>query len=319
MWTLERSKGNEEMRMAVVTALQDLMKTDDKVIALEADLGGASGWTKIGKSNPDRFINIGIAEADMMGIAAGLSITGFTPFAHTFAPFATRRAYDQLYLSGAYSANTINIYGSDPGFAAGPNGGTHTSLEDIALMRAIPNCIICDAADFVQMRWIIKTFAALKGIHYVRGNRKAVANVYKEGSEFELGKGNILKKGKDILIISSGQLVSDALYAAEELEKEKISAEVIDMFTIKPLDVDLILRELNGKNAVITFENHSITGGLGSAVAEVLAENKSAVPFRRLGTKERFGEVGSQEYLQKAFNLTSSDLILSAKNLLKKD
>ncbi|MDR2860629.1 MAG: alpha-ketoacid dehydrogenase subunit beta [Elusimicrobiota bacterium] len=317
MFTIERSKSNTEMRMAVVTSLQDLMKTNDKVVALEADLGGASGWTKIKKTNPDRFINVGIAEANMMGIAAGLSVTGFIPFVHSFSPFITRRAYDQIFLSGAYAHTTINIYGSDPGFSAGPNGGTHTSFEDIALMRVIPNSLICDGADWTQLSWIIKNFAKLEGIHYVRANRKAVDNIYKEGSEFEFGKGNIVKKGKDVLIISCGQLVSDALDAADTLEKEGISAEVIDMFTIKPLDIDLILKEAQGKKALISFENHNIIGGLGSAIAEVLAENAVSIPFKRIGIVERFGEVGSQGYLQKAFGLTSQDLIDAVKKIIK--
>ncbi|MDR2772469.1 MAG: alpha-ketoacid dehydrogenase subunit beta [Elusimicrobiota bacterium] len=307
MFTIERSKANAELRMAVVSALQDLMKTDDKVVALEADLGGASGWTKIQKTNPDRFINVGIAEANMTGIAAGLSIGGWTPFIHTFAPFATRRAYDQLYLSGAYAHNTVNIYGSDPGFAAGPNGGTHTSFEDIALMREIPFSVICDAADYVQMRWIIKTFSKLKGIHYVRGNRKAVNNIYKEGSEFELGKGNVLRKGKDVLVITAGQLVWDALEAADEL-KNDIDVEVVDMFTIKPFDFKLLSECLKGKKGVVSFENHSIFGGIGSIISEYLAERAAAIPLKRVGICERFGEVGSQDYLQKAYGLTSADL-----------
>ena len=315
-WTIERSKAGAEMRMAVVGALQDLMKADDKVIALEADLGAASGWLKIQKSNPERFINVGIAEANMMGIAAGLSAGGFKPFVHTFSSFATRRDFDQIYLSGAYAGNTINIYGSDPGFCAGPNGGTHTSLEDVALMRAIPKSLVCDAADFVQMQWIVAAFSNLEGIHYVRGNRKAVANLYKEGSSFEFGRGNVLRKGGDVLIISAGQLVLDALDAAEELQKEGISAEVIDMFTIKPLDEELILEEIKGKKAVISFENHSIVGGLGSAIAEVLAQNASGIPLKRIGTAERFGEVGSQGYLQKTYGLTAADLIGAVKSLV---
>jgi len=316
MFELDReNKTVLEMRMAVVSAIADLMKSDDKVIALEADLGAASGFLKLQKSNPDRFINVGIAEANMMGIAAGLSLIGFIPFVHTFGPFASRRAFDQLFLSGAYAQNTINIYASDPGFTVGPNGGTHTTFEDVALFRTIPNSLICDAADFVQMRWIVKNFASLKGIHCVRANRKPVRNLYKEGSEFEFGKGNILREGKDILLIAAGQLVSDAFDAAELLAKDNISAEVIDMFCIKPIDKDLILKEIKGKKAVISFENHSITGGLGSAIAEVLAENAAAIPLKRIGVNERFGQVGTPEFLQKEFGLTTEILIEQIKKL----
>jgi transketolase len=310
MFELNRDKtNNKEMRMAVVESIIDLIGSNDKVIALEADLGAASGFSKIKKAHPTRFVNVGIAEANMMGIAAGLSLTGFIPFVHTFGPFASRRAFDQLFLSGGYSGNTINVYASDPGFTVGPNGGTHTTFEDVALFRAIPNSIVCDAADFVQMQWIVKKFAALKGIHCVRGNRKAVANVYKENSQFELGKGNILKKGKDILIVSAGQLVSDALDAADILEKDNISAEVIDMFCIKPIDAELLLKESKGKKAIISFENHSITGGLGSAIAEILAENGSAIPLKRMGVNERFGQVGSPSFLQKEFGLTAQNVV----------
>ena len=303
-----RQEAGRELRDCVVETLQELMKDDDKITALEADLGGASGFTKIKKTNPERFIQCGIAEANMMGVAAGLSLTGFKPFTHTFAPFATRRVFDQLFLSGAYAGNTINIYGSDPGFSVASNGGTHTAWEDVALIREIPGAVICDPADDVQMEWIIKEFLKMEGIHYVRSNRKAVRNVYKKGSSFKIGQGNILKEGKDILIIAAGQLVSEALDCAEELEKEGHSVEVIDMFTIKPLDEKLLIKEAKGKSKIVTIENHSIYGGLGSAVSEVIAENGIPVPVKRIGVKEKFGQVGTAEFLQEEFGLTAKQI-----------
>ena len=303
-----RQETGRELRDCVVETLQELMKDDDKITALEADLGGASGFTKIKKTNPDRFIQCGIAEANMMGVAAGLSLTGFKPFTHTFAPFATRRVFDQLFLSGAYAGNTINVYGSDPGFSVASNGGTHTAWEDVALIREIPGAVICDPADDVQMEWIIKEFLKMEGIHYVRSNRKAVRNVYKKGSSFKIGQGNILKEGKDILIIAAGQLVSEALDCAEELEKEGYSVEVIDMFTIKPLDEKLLIKEAKGKSKIVTIENHSIYGGLGSAVSEVIAENGISVPVKRIGVKEKFGQVGTAEFLQEEFGLTAKQI-----------
>lgn len=303
-----RQETGKELRSCVVETLQELMREDDKVTALEADLGGASGFTKIKETNPNRFIQCGIAEANMIGVAAGLSVTGYKPFVHTFAPFATRRVFDQLFLSGAYAGNTINIYGSDPGFSVASNGGTHTSWEDVALMREIPGAVVCDPADDVQMEWIIKEFFKIEGIHYVRANRKAVRNVYQKGSEFEIGKGNILKQGDDILIIAAGQLVSEALDCAEALEKEDISIEVIDMFTIKPLDENLLIKEAKGKRKIVTIENHSVYGGLGSAVSEVMAENGIAVPLKRIGVKERFGQVGTADFLQKEFGLTADQI-----------
>ena len=303
-----RQEAGRELRDCVVETLQELMKDDDKITALEADLGGASGFTKIKKTNPERFIQCGIAEANMMGGAAGLSLTGFKPFTHTFAPFATRRVFDQLFLSGAYAGNTINVYGSDPGFSVASNGGTHTAWEDVALIREIPGAVICDPADDVQMEWIIKEFLKMEGIHYVRSNRKAVRNVYKKGSSFKIGQGNILKEGKDILIIAAGQLVSEALDCAEELEKEGYSVEVIDMFTIKPLDEKLLIKEAKGKSKIVTIENHSIYGGLGSAVSEVIAENGISVPVKRIGVKEKFGQVGTAEFLQEEFGLTAKQI-----------
>lgn len=303
-----RQEAGRELRDCVVETLQELMKDDDKITALEADLGGASGFTKIKKTNPERFIQCGIAEANMMGVAAGLSLTGFKPFTHTFAPFATRRVFDQLFLSGAYAGNIINVYGSDPGFSVASNGGTHTAWEDVALIREIPGAVICDPADDVQMEWIIKEFLKMEGIHYVRSNRKAVRNVYKKGSSFKIGQGNILKEGKDILIIAAGQLVSEALDCAEELEKEGYSVEVIDMFTIKPLDEKLLIKEAKGKSKIVTIENHSIYGGLGSAVSEVIAENGISVPVKRIGVKEKFGQVGTAEFLQEEFGLTAKQI-----------
>lgn len=313
----DRSQMGRELRSVVVETLQDLMKTNDRVVALEADLGGASGMTKIAATNPDRFVQCGIAEADMMGIAAGMSAEGFVPFTHTFAPFATRRAFDQVYLSGAYAGNTINIYGSDPGFCVGTNGGTHTSWEDVALIRTIPGAVVCDPADDVQIEWVVRAFAEMgQGIHYFRANRKAVRNVYAPGSTFEMGRGNVVREGDDALVITAGQLLSDALDAAEALEAEGIGCEVVDMFCIKPLDEDLILSAVAGKRCVVTFENHGVIGGLGSAVAEVLAEHGVAVPFRRHGVVERFGQVGSPHFLQKEYGLTAEAVCATVRGLL---
>ena len=305
----DRSQMGTELRAVVVSTLQDLMKENDRVVALEADLGGASGFTKIQASNPDRFVQCGIAEADMMGIAAGMSSEGFVPFCHTFGPFATRRAFDQVFLSGAYAGNTLNIYGSDPGFAVATNGGTHTTSEDVALMRTIPGAVVADAADATQMAWIVREFAGLgTGVHYVRGNRKTVRDVYAPGSTFEIGRGNVVREGTDILVVTAGQLVSDALDAAEALAEKGVSVEVVDMFCIKPLDVDLLVSEAAGKKAVVAFENHNVIGGLGSAVAEVMAERAIAVPLVRHGVEERFGQVGPASFLQEEYGLTADAL-----------
>lgn len=306
--TADRSIKGRELRACVVETLQAMIDEDKQVVAMDADLGGASGFTRIKKSHPDHFIQCGISEANMIGVACGMSAEGYKPFVHTFGPFASRRVFDQVYLSGAYAHNTINIFGSDPGFTVGPNGGTHTTWEDVALMRTIPGAVVCDAADDVQLSWIIREFAKYDGVHYVRANRKSVRNVYEEGSSFELGKGNIVRKGNEVLIIVAGQLVSEALDTAERFEKNGLACEVIDMFTIKPLDKELLLKEIPGKKAVITFENHSINGGLGSAVSEVIADERLSVNFKRYGVNERFGQVGTPAFLQKEFKLTAEDL-----------
>ena len=252
-----RQEAGRELRDCVVETLQELMKDDDKITALEADLGGASGFTKIKKTNPERFIQCGIAEANMMGVAAGLSLTGFKPFTHTFAPFATRRVFDQLFLSGAYAGNTINVYGSDPGFSVASNGGTHTAWEDVALIREIPGAVICDPADDVQMEWIIKEFLKMEGIHYVRSNRKAVRNVYKKGSSFKIGQGNILKEGKDILIIAAGQLVSEALDCAEELEKEGYYTGTDSQYNSEVRSLSNEIRNLQRQSAALATSTDS--------------------------------------------------------------
>lgn len=305
MWkTVESRDQMQELRKAFVETLTELMNEDEKIVALEADLGTASGFSAIRESHPEQFIEMGIAEANMIGVAAGMSLRGFTPYVHTFAPFASRRVADQVFLSGAYSGNTMNIYGSDPGVCAAANGGTHTTFEDIAFYRAVPNVCVFDPADATQLKWLIRELSNKKGIHYIRGNRKGVPTIYKEGSTFEIGKGNIIHKGEKVLLISMGEVLSTALEAAEELEDEGLSVEVIDMFTVKPLDKALILQEIEGKEAVITFENHSIYNGLGSAVAEVLAENRYEGAFKRIGVEDHFGEVGSLNYLKERFGLT---------------
>ena len=317
MWKLAPAETGKELRAVFVETLQELMKDNKKVVALEADLGGASGFTKILKTNPEQFIQMGIAEADMVGVACGMSMRGYIPFVHTFAPFTARRALDQIFLEGAYAKNTINIYGSDPGVCVGANGGTHNTFEDIAIMRAIPNTLVVAPADEVQLAWTIRECAKLQGVHYIRANRKANPTMYAEGSTFEFGKGNVIREGSDVLLVSMGEMLSIAYKAAEKLAEEGISVEVIDMFTLKPFDAELIKKEAAGKKLVVTFENHSIIGGLGSCVAEVLAEEGAGVPLKRIGANDVFGQVGTYGYLCKAFGFTEENIIETIKNGLK--
>lgn len=306
MWRLcsETEEKSKELKQVFTETLQDMMSADKAVIALEADLGGASGFLDIKKSHPDQFLDVGIAEANMIGVAAGLSMLGYIPYVHTFCPFASRRVEDQLFLSGAYAKNTINIYASDPGVCAATNGGTHTSFEDLAFMRALPEALVFDPADDVQLEWLVRTLAPLKGIHYIRASRKAADRIYERGSTFEIGKGNIIKEGSDVLLISMGEVLGDALRAANELEQDGISTEVVDMFTVKPLDSALILQETKGKQLIVTFENHSVINGLGSAVSDVLSEAGAGIPLRKIGVNDQFGQVGSVSYLKETYGLT---------------
>lgn len=318
MYTVASSRDSKtiEMRKAAMDTLADLMEDNENIMFFDADLGSASGSAALSKKFPEQYVQSGIAEANMVGMAAGMSAYGFVPFVHSFAPFASRRVFDQVFLSGAYAGNTLNILATDPGFAVAANGGTHTAFEDVAMMRTIPGAVVCDPCDPVQLEWLLKEVSGMSGIHYIRFTRKNVRPVYEEGSEFVLGKGNVLRQGSDVLILACGQLVSDALDAAEKLEMRGVQAEVIDLFTIKPLDIDLICKEARGKKAVVTFENHSITGGLGSAVCEAFMENGVMVPFKRLGSQEQFGQVGSVDYLQNAFGLTSDHLVQAVEDLL---
>lgn len=304
-----REEKGKELRQVIADTLLDLMEKDQRIVALEADLGGASFFNKIEKENPEQFVQCGISEANMIGVAAGMSLVGFIPFVHTFAPFATRRCFDQLYLSGAYSKNTINIYGSDPGFLAGPNGGTHTSYEDIALMISIPHTVVCDGSDEVITKWIVEEFARRPGINYLRASRKKTRNIYEQGSTFELGKGNILKTGNDFLILACGEILSEVLDVAEELELKGYSIEVVDMFTIKPLDQTLILQESKNKKAIITIENHNSINGLGSQVSCVLTEQGVSIPMKKIGVEERFGQVGSVDFLREEYGFSKSKLM----------
>ena len=303
-----------EMRKAYSETLKELIKEDKNVYVLEADLSEAITTTSIGVDYPNNFVNCGIMEANMVGAASGLSLLGKIPFIHTFSPFATRRCYDQIFLSGAYAKTNIKILGSDTGITSQHNGGTHTSFEDIALMREIPGATVITATDSTMLKYLIREIKDIYGIHYITTIRKNAYKIYDENEKFEIGKGKVLKDGKDFTIISNGIMVAEALKAAKELEKQGISAAVIDMFTVKPIDKDLIIEYAKKTGKIITAENHNVTGGLGSAVADVLVENYP-VPMRKVGVQDRFGQVGTQDFLQKEYGLTAEKIIEKASEL----
>lgn len=304
-----------EMRQVYTSTLIELAKENEEIVALDADLMSAIKMGEFKDTYPDRFINCGIQEANMMGVAAGMSATGKIPFAHTFAPFATRRAYDQLFLSVGYADLNVKVVGSDPGITAQLNGGTHMPFEDIGLMRLIPGAVVTEPTDNSVLKFVLKEAAKTYGLFYIRLSRKASTKIYDESSTFTLGKANLLKEGKDVTIIAYGIMVKEALIAADMLKEQGINARVLDMFTIKPLDKKAVIKAAQETGAIVTAENHNIIGGLGEAVASVLAENTCA-PLERVGVNDVFGKVGTQDYLAKEFNLTADDIVAKVKKVL---
>jgi len=300
-----------EMRQAYAETILGLAQANPDIIALEADLMSAISTNKIAKQIPGQIINCGIMEANMMGVAAGLSLTGKIPFIHTFAQFATRRAFDQLFVSGAYARLNLKILGSDAGVTAEHNGGTHMSFEDLGLVRLIPEATVYEASDATMLTSLLKQSAMEYGIHYIRTIRKKAVKLYDEGAVFERGKGKVLRDGGDVAIIACGIMVAEALQAAELLAEAGIEAAVIDMFSIKPIDTELIVRYAEKTNFIITAENHNAIGGLGSAVAEVLSEHRPT-KMKRIGVKEQFGQVGKTDYLKQYYKLTARDIINTA-------
>lgn len=295
--------------------VQALSEEDAAVIYLDCDLMNSSGTYKFWQENPDRVINCGISEANMMGVAAGLSAVGKKPYTHTFGPFASRRCYDQIFLSIGYAGNSVRIFGSDPGVQAAFNGGTHMPFEDMALMRAVPTSSVFDIADAVQLAAVLRLIKDREGLSYLRSTRKNYKKIYSEDSQFEIGKGNILRDGSDLTIIACGMMVSEAMAAAEILAEKGISARVVDMFTVKPIDKELVLRCAEETGAILTTENHNVIGGLGDAVGAVLCEGKP-VPMLKHGVNDSFGEVGPADYLAKRFGLTAEDVAKKAEEVL---
>lgn len=317
MVTYNGAKEAKEMRNVYCETLLELAAENKDIVVLDADLMNSMGMTKFAKEYPDRTFNVGIQEANMIGVAAGLSARGKIPFAHTFGPFATRRCFDQMFLSVGYAKLNVRIAGSDPGVTAAFNGGTHMPFEDMGLVRSIPGATVLEPVDSVMLKDLLRQTSKMYGLFYIRLLRKNAVKIYEEGSTFEIGKGIILKEGKDVTIIATGIMVEDALIAAEKLEKEGISARVVNIFTLKPIDKELIIKCAAETGAVVTVENHSVINGLGSAVAEVLSEN-IPTPLLRVGVLDSFGEVGPVDYLKKRFGLTPDDVYSSVKEVLKR-
>jgi len=307
---------DKEMRAVYAQTLIELAGKNENIVVLEADLMKATGTASFKACFPERTFNVGVAEANMVGIAAGLSATGKIPFAASFACFSARRAYDQFFISGNYARQNVKLVGTDPGIAAAYNGGTHMPFEDVGIIRNIPKIVIVEPCDPVSLKAVVKLMAEYKGCTYLRLFRKQAQELYKEDETFELGKGKILHDGNDITLIACGVImVKEALKARDILESKGFSVAVIDMHTIKPLDNELVIRYAMKTKAVISCENHQIINGLGSAVAECLSENYPA-KMKRIGIQDEFGEVGTQDYLLKHFGLAAENIVNAAFELL---
>lgn len=298
--------------------MEALANEDRDVVYLDSDLMNSFGTYSFWKRNPTQAINCGIAEANMVGIAAGLSAGGKKPYCHTFGPFASRRCYDQTFLSVAYAGNSVRLFGSDPGVTAAYNGGTHMPFEDMALMRAIPHSTVIEISDGSMLEAVMHLTKDRPGLSYIRTSRKNYPTVYSKDHPFQIGKGEVVREGGDVTIIACGLMVGESLKAAASLEAKGISARVVDMYTVKPVDAELVLQCAAETGAVITAENHNVIGGLGDAVGAVLLQNGCDCRFEKVGVQDEFGSVGPQDYLQEFYGLTADKVAEAAERQLGK-
>lgn len=307
----------KEMRVAYVDTLIALAAENPDIVCLEADLMSSTGTKAFKKVYPDRLINVGIAEANMASIAAGLSATGKIPFATTFGCFASRRLFDQFFLSCGYARLNVKLAGTDPGITAAFNGGTHMPFEDLGLMRLVPGLKIVEPSDPVSCAAFTRMAAAEYGCHYLRLQRKPAPFFYQEGEKFEWGKGKTLRQGKDVTLVALGcVMVGEALKAADELKSQGIEATVVDILSLKPIDKDLILAEAAKTRRIVSCENHQVANGLGSAIAEILAESGAGAKLARIGVQDQWGEVGTLDFLKERFKMRAVDIAAAAKGLM---
>ena len=297
-------------------ALAELGAQYDNIVVLDADLAGATKTGVFQKAFPDRFFDCGIAEANMICVAAGMATTGLVPFASSFAMFAAGRAFEQVRNSIGYPHLNVKICATHGGISVGEDGASHQCCEDFALMRSIPGMVVMSPADDVEARAMVKAAYAYEGPVYIRLGRAAVPVVHEEGAPFRIGKGEILREGKDVAIIANGLLVAEALTAAEELAAAGIDAMVINMGTIKPLDEELVLAAAKKCGKIITAEEHSVIGGLGEAVCSLLSE-KLPTPVKRIGVNDEFGHSGPAGALLKQFGLSAENIVATAKEFCK--
>ncbi|HEL1583918.1 TPA: transketolase family protein [Streptococcus suis] len=302
----------KEMRLVYSDFLASVGQEDTTIAAIEADLSSSMTTNKLSSVLGGRYVNVGIMEQEMVGVAAGLSLLGYKPYIHTFGPFASRRVYDQVFISLAYAQLNATIIGSDAGVSAEMNGGTHMPFEELGLMRLIPKARVYEVSDDIQFQAVLEETTQQDGLKYIRTIRKAPRAIYQGGEDFSKGY-CVLRQGADVTLVASGIMVEQALIAADRLEEQGIAAQVIDLFRVKPIHEDLP-GLLSGK-PVLTVENHNRIGGLGSSVCELMATDHNT-PVHRIGVDESFGQVGQQAYLMDVYGLTAEHIVAKVQTIL---
>ncbi len=306
-----------EMRAVMASMIEQAMDADDSVIIVDADLARANGNLALHAKRPDRCLNVGVAESNMASVAAGLASYGFKPFIYTFAPFAARRICDQVTISIVYAGMNVKIVGTDAGLSAGLNGGTHMTMEDIAIMRSLPGLVVFEPTDGDQLAKAFPHILAYDGPMYIRLHRKPAPATFFAGADYRFrpGQADVLRTGADVTLFASGIEVKEAMAAADLLAADGIAAEVVNIHTIKPLDVDAVVRSVTKTGCAVTCENHNIYGGMGSAVAEALAANRPT-PIEFIGMKDAFSEVGLMNPLIKKYGMDGEAIATAAKRAI---
>ena len=305
----------KDTRSGFRAVLAQLGRMNSNIVALCADLAGSLKMNEFQDENPERFFQVGIAEANMIGIAAGLTIGGKIPFTGTFANFSTSRVYDQIRQSVAYSGKNVKICASHAGVTLGEDGATHQVLEDIGMMKMLPHMVVINPCDYNQTKAATIAIANYIGPVYLRFGRPKVPNFTPAEQKFEIGKALTLKAGNDVTIIATGHLVWEAVEAAKSLEKQGIDAEVINIHTIKPLDIEAVLTSVNKTKCVVTAEEHMLNGGLGDSIAQLLSRN-NPTPIEMVGVNDTFGESGTPRGLMEKYGLTANDIITATKKVI---
>lgn len=315
----KHEKDSRACRDALALTLKAMMAEDKDICYIDCDLMGCVNTKQLTKKFPDRAYEAGIAESNAAGVSAGLAATGKKVFMHSFGTFSSRRIYDQIYMSAAYADLPVHVLGSDAGVTAAFNGGTHMPLEDAAMYLSIPKAVVFDACDYAQLAFVTRAQADINKVTYTRFIRKSFVTIYGDDTEFTVGKGVVLHESDDdaATIITSGIMVDEALKAYETLKNESISVRVIDMFTWKPLDEELVIKAAKETGAIVTAENHNVTCGLGSVVANCLAKNLPTVQ-EFVGVQDQFGQVGPQDFLMDEYGLRADNIVAAVKKAIER-